>query len=414
MQITRGVIPKAKKVVIYGPEGIGKSTLASRFPDPVFIDTEGSTAHMDVARLTSPSSWQMLKASVEEVKRDPSCCKTLVIDTADWAEKLCIDQVCAEKHVTGIEDFGYGKGYVYVREEFGRLLNLLTDITDAGVNVVITAHAMMRKFEQPDELGAYDRWELKLSKQCAPLVKEWADMVLFCNYKTIVVNVDNKGAQKGKNKAQGGRRVMYTTHHSCWDAKNRFGLPEELPMEYEPISHLFSRQAPYQAKPIHEPAPKAEPQKSVIPQEEVFHTETKKEVEENPFHSDAKPQKAATAEAAVPFQQELNIMSPPPDERPASEMKSTESEAPASSMVSRYLSDPARLPKSLKDLMEKDDIYEMEIQDAVYSKGYFPDGMKLQDMEQASPGFLEGWAVAYWPQVVELIKDIRKNGIKFD
>ena len=60
MEITRGVIPTAKKVVIYGPEGIGKSTLASKFPDPVFIDTEGSTNHMDVARLPAPSSWQML------------------------------------------------------------------------------------------------------------------------------------------------------------------------------------------------------------------------------------------------------------------------------------------------------------------------------------------------------------------
>ena len=55
----------------------------------------------------------------------------------------------------------------------------------------------MRKFEQPDELGAYDRWELKLGKktssQISPLVKEWADMVLFANYKTYAVAVDKDG-----------------------------------------------------------------------------------------------------------------------------------------------------------------------------------------------------------------------------
>lgn len=82
------------------------------------------------------------------------------------------------------------------------------------MNVIITAHAKMRKFEQPDEMGAYDRWEMKLTRQVAPLLKEWSDMLLFCNYKTFVVTPD-----EGKNKVQGGKRVIYTSHHPCWDAK---------------------------------------------------------------------------------------------------------------------------------------------------------------------------------------------------
>ena len=201
MEITRGKIQAAQKVVVYGPEGIGKSTFASQFPEPLFIDTEGSTTHMDVARLPKPSSWTMLLEEVRYVINTPSLCKTLVIDTADWAETLCISEICARNHWSGIEDPGYGKGYVYLADEFGKLLNLLSELTERGINAVITAHAMMRKFEQPDELGAYDRWELKLQKKTAPLVKEWADMVLFANYKTLVINVDGKGAQKGKNKA---------------------------------------------------------------------------------------------------------------------------------------------------------------------------------------------------------------------
>ena len=181
--ITKGKIKCAKKVVIYGPEGIGKSTLASRFPDPVFIDTEGSTNAMDIARLPKPTSWTMLLQEIDYIKQNPDVCRTLVIDTTDWAEQMCIESICSKHQKDGIESFGYGTGYVYVREEFGRFLNKLSEVVEKGVNVVLTAHAQMRKFEQPDEMGAYDRWELKLGKktgsQTSPLVKEWCDMLLF-------------------------------------------------------------------------------------------------------------------------------------------------------------------------------------------------------------------------------------------
>ena len=236
MQITRGKIPSAIKTVIYGPEGIGKSTLASKFPDPLFIDTEGSTKQMDVARLPDPKVWQDLIDEVDYVAKNPECCRTLVIDTVDWAEMLCMTALCGKG---SIEDFGYGKGYVMLMEKFRELLAGLDKVIAAGIHVVLTAHAAMRKFEQPDEMGAYDRWEMKLQKKTAPIVKEWADMVLFCNYKTTVVNVDGQGATKGKNKVFGGERVMYTTHHNCWDAKNRFGLDDGIPMEFESISSVI-------------------------------------------------------------------------------------------------------------------------------------------------------------------------------
>ena len=236
MQITKGIIPSAVKTLIYGPEGIGKTTLASCFPDPVFIDTEGSTKQMDVARLPVPETWDDIIEEVRYVYQHPDCCKTLVIDTADWAEMLCSKKLFGDG---GVESPGYGKGYVMLAEKFQELLTELNSVIAAGIHVVFTAHAQMRKFEQPDEMGAYDRWELKMQKKTAPLVKEWADMILFCNYKTIVVNVDGQGAQKGKNKAMGGERVMYAAHHICWDAKNRFGLPEQMPMSFDSISSVI-------------------------------------------------------------------------------------------------------------------------------------------------------------------------------
>ena len=130
LKIIPGKLGGAMKVVIYGPEGIGKSTLAAKFPWPLFIDTEGSTRHMDVQRTERPTSWAMLLELVRCIKADPGLCSTLVIDTADWAEQLCITSICDSKRISGIEDMGYGKGYVYVAEEFGRLLNLLEEAVD--------------------------------------------------------------------------------------------------------------------------------------------------------------------------------------------------------------------------------------------------------------------------------------------
>lgn len=234
LTITRGRVETAKKVVIYGPEGIGKSTLAAMFPGVVFIDTEGSTKELDVRRYPEPKCWDDIFVEIDDALSGHTC-QTLAIDTADWAEQLCLKHVCEKQRVDGIESIGYGKGYVYAAEEFSNLLARCNLLIQKGINVVFTAHAQMRKFEQPDEMGAYDRWEMKLSKKIAPLLKEWADMVLFCNYKTTVIT----DAKTQSKKATGGSRVMYATHHPCWDAKNRYGLDDMMTMEFSNIKHLF-------------------------------------------------------------------------------------------------------------------------------------------------------------------------------
>lgn len=224
--VISGVQRTAIKTLIYGPEGIGKSTLAAMWPNPIFIDLEGGTNQLPVVRLESPSSWSMLRAELTAIKNREVPCSTVVIDTMDAAERMCAEYIMARDGKKSIEEWGYGKGYTILQEEFGRLLDYLTDTAASGINVVVLGHSTMRKFERPDESGAYDRFELKLTKQVSPMVKEWADMVLFCDYKTYVET--NKS---GKAKATGGARVIRTTHAPTWDAKNRFGLPDELPLK---------------------------------------------------------------------------------------------------------------------------------------------------------------------------------------
>ena len=256
-KITGGMMPAPLKVVLYGVEGIGKSSFAARFPQPVFIDTEGGTGRLDVRRLPAPDSWQMLLDEAAAAADGQVPCRTLVLDTADWAEKLCMAGVCARFKVKGIEDIGYGKGYTYVKEDFARLLDALDKVIASGRHVVVVAHAAVAKFEQPDAVGSYDRWVMKTSKQVAPLLREWCDMLLFANYKTVV---EKSGASpSAKNKASGARRVLYTTHNACWDGKNRFGLPDEVPFDYESIRAIVDGSTLPAAAARPAPAPKPAP-----------------------------------------------------------------------------------------------------------------------------------------------------------
>lgn len=360
LKIIAGKTGGALKVVIYGPEGIGKSTLAAHFPRPVFIDTEGSTRHMDVARTEKPTSWAMLMEQVEYIRSDPSVCSSLIIDTADWAEQLCIDGICASKKLTGIEDMGYGKGYVYLAEEFGRLLNVLEEIVGRGVHVVLTAHAMMRKFEQPDEMGAYDRWELKLQKKTSALVKEWSDLLLFANYKTISVAADEKGK---KFKAQGGRRVMYTSHHPCWDAKNRLGLPGELPLDFTALAQYIG--SPAASAPA--TSPPVPPQSNVPAQ-----------VSSSAGQNDPLPPPPAPPAPPEP-------QSPPPDPATASLPR----ESPKTQNNAAVL-------KALEDLMKADGVAEHEVQAAIGARGYFPEDTPLKNLPA---DFIQGVLVGAWKQV---------------
>lgn len=234
LDIKSGIIIRDQKVVIYGSEGIGKTSLAARAPDALFVDTEGGSAFLDVRRIDRPDTWEDFLAILCEIAATPGICRTLIIDTVDRAEALNVTYLCKKYHQDSIESFGYGKGYTLLAEEFARMLEICDRIIESGIHVVFIAHAKMRKFEEPDAIGAYDRWELKLSKQCAPLLKEWCDHLLFCNYQTFVVTGENNS-----RKGQGGKRVIHTVHKPTWDAKTRADLPEVIDLDYRNIAKIF-------------------------------------------------------------------------------------------------------------------------------------------------------------------------------
>lgn len=346
--ITTGILDSPVKTVLYGPEGIGKSTFASHFPDPVFIDTEGGTKRLNIARLPQPTSWAMLLDEVNEVRKGAIPCGTLVIDTADWAERLAITALCAKAKVDGLEGFGYGKGYTYLKEEYGRLLDALEEVLNTGHNVLILAHSTISKFEQPDAVGNYDRWTMKTTKQVEPMLREWCDLLLFANYKTIVEKVgDSKNA---KSKASGGRRVMYTTHTPCWDAKNRFDLPDEVPFEYASIASCIPVLGAAKS-----PKPQTPPESDILP-------------------------------------------TPKPEPQP---------ELPRETVPKALLTPDLialGVPEKLAPLMSANNVTPEELQAVVGKRGYFPEDMPIREYPA---DFVEGCLVAAWPQVLQMVLDNR-------
>lgn len=379
-QVTSGVIPAPVKVVLYGPEGIGKSTFAAQFPDPVFLDTEGGTKRLNVRRLPRPTSWAMLLDEVAEVRRGSIPCATLVLDTADWAETLCIQSICAKAKVDGLEGFGYGKGYVYVKEEFGRLLDQLEEVVTGGRNVVVLAHAAIAKFEQPDAVGNYDRWQMKTTKQVAPLLREWCDMLLFANYKTVVEK--SGSSPNAKNKASGGRRVLYTTHHPCWDAKNRFGLAEELPLDYGAIAAVIPGAIP------RAPAPAERP---ILVEDEPANP-THRQVQPTTPEPSASPSAATAAPAQTSTAKPTNT-APAPDPAAAEARYRAGLEAALRA---------AGIPDNLRALMVANKVEEADVRKAVAQKGYFPEDMPIRDYPQ---DFVDGCLVGAWDAVYEMVKD---------
>lgn len=239
LNIKSGVQSSTYRFVVYGVEAVGKTTFASKFPKPLFLDTEGSTKTYDLDRVVC-ENWSTLNDTISELTKSKNAnFDTIIIDTADWAEAHLKTDICRIARKKSIEDFGFGKGYVTVGEEWNSFLQRLTKLTEAGYHVVVLAHSQLTKFDAPDETGSYDRYELKLTKaksmNNSQLTKEWADAVFFAKIETICEKNDS-GKLKARSK---GNRVMFTQHHAAWDAKNRFGLDEELDFDFKAISHLF-------------------------------------------------------------------------------------------------------------------------------------------------------------------------------
>jgi len=216
-----------QKVVVYGVQGIGKTSFGATFPGAVLLPIEDGAHAVDVNAFPVATAYQQVVDVITALHEDHPY-RTLVVDSLDWLEPLVWEATCQANEKPSIESFGYGKGYTEA-DKYWRLLMGGFDSLRAkkGMNVVLLAHSEVKNVTPPDS-DAYDRYQMRLHKRAFGLWTEWADIVAFLNYK-IAIKKEEKGFGSDRSRAIGtGDRVIYTAERPAWDAKNRWGLPEEI------------------------------------------------------------------------------------------------------------------------------------------------------------------------------------------
>ena len=229
--ITKGREQQPPRIMIYGSEGVGKSTFASLAPNPVFVQTEDGLSEIDTSKFPLARTFEDVVMQLQAVRDEQHEFGTLVIDSLDWLERLVWDRVCADYGVKSIEkaDGGYGKGYVHALTYWRQIVSILNDIrSKRGMAVVMIAHAAVERFEDPEH-AAYDRYTPRIHKKACSLICEWVDAVLFASRRLRVDSTTGKAAPVG---ADGGERILRTNGSPACIAKNRFGLPTELPLSW--------------------------------------------------------------------------------------------------------------------------------------------------------------------------------------
>ena len=216
-------IIEPRRVMIYGPPNIGKTTFCASAPKPLLIDTEGGSNDMEVDRLQTESTWDGVMSSLRQVYQEVHDYKTLAIDTVDWVQTMIYQDLCAKHSKTSIADFGFGKGYEMAVDYWRKLWDACTAIRKKhGMTIILSAHADIQKFQRPDG-DAFDFWAPRMHKKAWHMLTEGCDEVLFANNR-----VRTREDGNGKLKAVGAERMLWCTDKPTHIAKNRLGMPDTI------------------------------------------------------------------------------------------------------------------------------------------------------------------------------------------
>lgn len=227
--VRKGRMETPYRICMYGVEGVGKSSFAAAAPSPIFIGSDSGTSHLDIARMPEPSGWTDILDGVRLLQREKHDYKTVVIDPVNWCEAMLFTHLCAKNGWQTIEDPKFGKGYAAALDFWRELVVELERLWSAGMNVILLAHAKVKNFKNP-EGDDFERYQLSMNESAAGLLKQWVDAVLFTKHEAFTKHDDKAKRTRGIST---GARVIRTQWTAAYDAKNRYNLPEELPLSWQ-------------------------------------------------------------------------------------------------------------------------------------------------------------------------------------
>ncbi len=245
-QIHHGRKHQPPRIVVYGTEGIGKSTMAAQAPGAIFIPTEDGLGEIDCASFPVARTLDDVVNAIDALVSEEHDFQTVVLDSLDWLERLIWDRLCREYGVSSIEkvDGGYARGYTHALTHWRGILTGLDVLrSNRGMCVICLAHAKVETFSDP-EVGSYDRFSPRLHKHANAVVTEWADAVLFATRK-VITRTEDAGFNRTRTLAaglgkDGGERVLRCVGSPSCIAKNRYSLPAELPLSWQSIMNAMS------------------------------------------------------------------------------------------------------------------------------------------------------------------------------
>jgi hypothetical protein len=216
------------RILIYGAEGIGKSSVAATFPKPIFIATEDGLGNIDCASFPICKSFNDVILCLNSLVENQHEFKTVVIDSVTWLQTLIFAELCTQHGVSSIEKVlgGYSKGYIQALTLWEQVLELLQRLRlEKRMIVLLLGHTEVKKIENP-EVSAFDQFMPNLHHKASEKIRQWCDLVLFATREF--------GAAKGEK--SGGQRILRCENSPMCIAKSRFPIPEILPMSWPALA----------------------------------------------------------------------------------------------------------------------------------------------------------------------------------